>query len=56
MFAATSAVRTSSRVSPVPESASGSTWTRTAGRCAPPSVTRPTPDTWLIFWARMLSA
>ncbi len=50
------AARTSSRVRPDPASAAGSTWTRTAGFCAPLMVTRPTPNTWEIFCARMLSA
>ncbi len=56
MLAATRAARTSSRVSPVPPSATGSTWTRTAGFCPPLIVTSPTPETCEIFCARIESA
>src|SRR5215831_13994079 len=55
-FAAASAARTSSSVRPVPASADGSTWTRTAGFCPPFRVTRPTPETCEIFCARTESA
>ena len=41
-----SAARTSSSDSPRPASASGSTCTRTAGCCPPPTNTWPTPSTW----------
>ena len=29
---------------------------RTAGRCPPETLTRPTPESWEIFWARRVSA
>ena len=51
-----SAVRTSSIDRPTPASAPGSTETRTAGCCPPPTVTWPTPDTCEIFCARMVFA
>ncbi len=46
----------SSRLSCDPASACGSTCTRTAGFCAPFSVTRPTPETCESFCARIESA
>ena len=55
-LAAAIASRTSSSVRPVPASATGSTWTRTAGFWPPPIVTRPTPATWEIFCASTESA
>jgi hypothetical protein len=51
-----SVLRTSSRESPTPASATGSTETRTAGCWAPPTNTCPTPETWEIFCARMVLA
>ena len=48
--------RTSSIDRPTPASAPGSTETRTAGCCPPPTVTCPTPDTCEIFCARMVFA
>ena len=51
-LAALMALRTVSRPSPNDASARVSTWMRTAGRWPPASVTRPTPDTWLILSAR----
>ena len=51
-FAAVIAVRTLSSVRPYEARARVSTWIRTAGRCPPDNVTRPTPATWLIFSAR----
>ena len=36
---------------PYDASACVSAWMRTAGRWPPDSVTRPTPETWLIFCA-----
>ena len=50
------AVRTSVSVRPYEASARVSTWMRTAGRCPPESVTRPTPFTWLIFKASRVFA
>ena len=50
------AVRTSSRVSPSEDSAVGFTCTRTAGFCPPLMLTRPTPGSCEIFWARRVSA
>ena len=50
------AVRTSSRFNPRPLAAVGFTWTRTAGRCPPLMLTRPTPLSWLIFCASRVSA
>ena len=50
------AERTSSIERPTPASADGSTETRTAGCCPPPTVTCPTPETCEIFWARMVFA
>src|ERR1700722_18966231 len=47
---------TSVRLSPAPASDTGSTWTRTAGCCPPPTKTCPTPRTWAIFWARTVFA
>src|SRR6202042_3655059 len=41
---------------PEPASDTGSTWTRTAGCCPPPTKTCPTPRTWAIFWARTVLA
>ena len=55
-FACESAVRTSSRVRPYDESAVGFTWTRTAGFWPPLMLTRPTPGSCEIFWARRVSA
>ena len=51
-----SAVRTSSSERLTPARASGSTETRTAGCCAPPTKTCPTPETCEIFCARMVFA
>ena len=50
------ALRTSSSERPTPASAAGSTETRTAGCCPPPTCTCPTPETWEIFCARMVLA
>src|SRR6266702_780468 len=41
---------------PAPASAAGSTCTRTAGCCPPPTNTCPTPSTWEIFWASTVLA
>ena len=49
------AERMSARVRPAAASALGLTCTRTAGRSPPESVTRPTPESWEIFWARRVS-
>ena len=35
---------------------SGFAWMRTAGFCPPPIETKPTPGSWEIFWARVVSA
>jgi hypothetical protein len=48
-LAAVMAVRMLSSPRPCEASARISACTRTAGRCPPDSVTRPTPVTWLIF-------
>src|SRR6478752_4720652 len=45
------ALRSVSRPMPFAASACVSAWMRIAGRCPPESVTRPTPETWLIFCA-----
>ncbi len=45
------ALRSVSMPMPTEASALVSAWMRTAGRCPPESVTRPTPVTWLIFCA-----
>ena len=50
-LAAAIAVRSASMPMPLAASACVSAWMRTAGRCPPASVTRPTPLTWLIFCA-----
>ncbi len=34
----------------------GLTWTRTAGLWPPLMLTRPTPGSWEIFWANLVSA
>ena len=49
-------VRTSSRLKFCAASARGFTWMRTAGRCPPLMLTRPTPGTWESFCARRVSA
>jgi hypothetical protein len=54
-FAAAIAVRRSSIESPAEAAALGFTCTRTAGRCPPERVTRPTPATCEIFCARRVS-
>ena len=51
-----STCRTSARVRFTPAAASGSTCTRTAGCCPPPTKTCPTPSTWAIFCASTVSA
>ncbi len=51
-----SVVRTSSIVSPSPDSLPGSTCTRTAGVCWPPTSTCATPFTWLSCCASTFSA
>ena len=56
MLAAASTARTSSSPSPTPASAAGSTCTRTAGCCPPPTKTWPTPGTWEIFCASTVFA
>ncbi len=48
--------RTSARVRFTPAAASGSTCTRTAGCCPPPTKTCPTPSTCAIFWASTVFA
>ena len=50
-FADEIAVRSVSMPMPYEASACVSAWIRTAGRWPPASVTRPTPETWLIFCA-----
>jgi hypothetical protein len=55
-LAAAIALRTSSRPRLFAASAFGFACTRTAGRCPPESVTRPTPGTCESFCARRVSA
>ena len=55
-FAWPRAVRRSSRLSPYAARAAGLAWMRTAGFCPPPIETIPTPGSWEIFWARVVSA
>jgi hypothetical protein len=51
-----SALRTSAMPRPTPASAAGSTCTRTAGCCPPPTNTCPTPFTCDSFWAMTVLA
>ena len=51
-LAAAIAVRKVSMPMPYDASAWVSAWIRTAGRWPPARLTRPTPETWLIFSAR----
>ena len=53
---ARSAVRISSRPTPIWLRRLGSTRTRTAGLAPPPTMTWPTPETCESFWARIESA
>ncbi len=55
-LACESTERRSSRLRPYDASALGSACTRTAGFWPPLMVTRPTPESWEIFWARAVSA
>jgi hypothetical protein len=55
-LALASAVRRSSRLMPYAASALGLARTRTAGRCPPLMLTRPTPGSCEIFCARRVSA
>jgi hypothetical protein len=55
-LAATIAERRPSIPSPLDASACGLAWMRTAGRCPPDSVTRPTPGTCDSFCAKRVSA
>ena len=56
MLAWVNEVRMSSSERPSPASATGSTCTRMAGCCPPPTKTWPTPGTWAIFCASTLFA
>src|SRR5258705_1108439 len=55
-LAEATAVRTSSRVSPLAARRAGLTCTRIAGFCPPLRLTRPTPGSWEIFGTSRVSA